>query len=131
MKAWLQRFMLGRYGYDDLSHFSTIFAVILSLISLFTRWRVLTLLALILLSFSTFRIYSRNIEKRAQENYAFLRVKGKLSRSFNQIKLQWDQRKTHRFYRCPACKQQLRVPRGKGHLIIHCPKCKTSFEKKT
>jgi predicted membrane protein len=131
MKAWMQRFMLGRYGNDDLSRFLTILAVILLFISVFTRWTILNSLAFILLLFSAFRMYSRNIEKRTEENYGYLRVQGKVGRFFHQTKLQLRQRKTHRFYRCPSCKQQLRVPKGKGLLTIHCPKCKTSFDKKT
>ncbi|MDD2554617.1 MAG: hypothetical protein PHP51_08610 [Desulfotomaculaceae bacterium] len=131
MKEWLQRFMYGRYGQDDLGRFLIIWAIILWIISLFTRSTTLHFLAFVLLLLITFRLFSRNVEKRAQENYGFLRVKGQSSQYFIQIKLQLRQRKTHRFYRCSSCKQQLRVPRGKGLITIRCPICKTTFDQET
>ena len=36
-----------------------------------------------------------------------------------------------RFYRCPKCGQQLRVPRGRGKISITCPKCGNQFIKKS
>ena len=39
--------------------------------------------------------------------------------------------KEHRYYDCPRCRQQVRVPRGKGKISITCPKCKEKFVKKT
>lgn len=131
MKAWFQRFMYGRYGHDDLNNFLIIFALIISAISLLTRWIWLNPLSLILLFISIFRMLSRNSSARAQENYGYLRVKNKIIQFFRQIKSQFSQRKTHRFFRCPSCKQQLRVPKGKGLINIRCPKCQTSFTKKT
>ena len=39
--------------------------------------------------------------------------------------------KEHRYYDCPRCRQQVRVPRGKGKIAISCPKCKEKFIRKT
>lgn len=131
MKAWLQRFMHGRYGQDDLNRFLSIFTLTLCIVSIFTQWTILSSLAMVLLVFCIFRTFSRDATKRGQENFAFLSAKEKMSQYFRHIKTRYRQRKTHCFYRCPCCKQQLRVPKGKGHIIIYCPKCKTSFDKKT
>ena len=38
---------------------------------------------------------------------------------------------THRIYKCPNCKKPLRVPRGKGKILITCQHCGQKFEKKT
>ena len=35
------------------------------------------------------------------------------------------------YYHCPECKQQLRVPAGKGKVRITCPNCKNKFELNT
>ena len=35
------------------------------------------------------------------------------------------------FFRCPSCKEVVRVPRGKGKIRITCPRCGYAFEKKT
>ncbi|NLC44877.1 MAG: hypothetical protein GX783_11450 [Clostridiales bacterium] len=131
MRSWLQRFMYGRYGQDDLSRFMIILALIFSVLSIFTKWVLLNSLGMVLIFLIAFRMFSRNTTARAQENYGYLRMRGKVIQFFKNIKLRLSQRNTHRFYRCPSCKQQLRVPRGKGLITIRCPKCKTSFEKKT
>ena len=131
MKAWFQRFMYGRYGQDNLNRFLSIFALILCIISMLTQWVFLNSLALALLFFSIFRMFSRKAEKRRQENLAFLRIKGKVTGFFSRNKERLHYSKTHRFYKCPSCKQSLRVPRGKGRVLIHCPKCHASFEKRT
>ena len=41
------------------------------------------------------------------------------------------QDKDHRYFKCPNCGQQLRVPKGKGKLNITCRNCGVSFEKNT
>lgn len=38
---------------------------------------------------------------------------------------------THRIFKCPKCKQPLRVPRGKGKILITCQNCGHKFQKKT
>ncbi|GHU82792.1 Zn-finger containing protein [Clostridia bacterium] len=131
MRARFERFMYGRYGQDDLSRFVSIFALVLWGVSLFTGWTLLYSLALALLVVGVFRTFSRNIEKRRQENLWFLGVKGRVSRFVVQSKTRVAQRKTHRYYKCPSCKQLLRVPKGKGSISINCPKCHTTFERKS
>ncbi len=38
---------------------------------------------------------------------------------------------TNKVYKCPKCKQALRVPRGKGKILITCQSCGHKFQKKT
>jgi predicted RNA-binding Zn-ribbon protein involved in translation (DUF1610 family) len=96
-----------------------------------TQWLPLMILGIVLLVIPLLRMFSRNGEKRRKENAVLLRAKRKITSYFRRIKKQYQQRKTHRFYHCPSCKQILRVPKGKGRLKIKCPKCGTAFEKKT
>ncbi len=42
-----------------------------------------------------------------------------------------EQAQLFRFFKCPACSQRIRVPRGKGKVEITCPKCGNRFIKKT
>ena len=131
MKERLARFMYGRYGQDDLNRFLSILVMILCIFSILTHRTILYSLALGFLVYSIFRMLSRNIDKRKQENFGYLRIKGKITAFFSRIKNRWHNRKTYRYYECPSCKQKIRVPKGKGRIRIHCPKCQTPFERKT
>lgn len=131
MKARLQRFMLGRYGQDDLGRMMSIAALVLCVVSLFTGWMVVYALALVLLGYSVYRMMSRKTERRRDENLAWLRLQGRFTGFFTGIGRRVKQSKTHRFYKCPGCGQQLRVPKGRGRIMVNCPKCGNAFEKKT
>ena len=37
----------------------------------------------------------------------------------------------YEFFTCPACGQKLRVPSGKGNIIVNCTKCGEKFSAKT
>ena len=43
----------------------------------------------------------------------------------------YQDRKYFKFFKCPACRQKIRVPRGKGKIEITCPRCGDRFIKKT
>lgn len=123
IKMAFMRFMSGRYGTDKLNMVLLTAGLIFSLVGLFIRLPVLNLCCMLfsygLLGYSLFRTFSRNTYKRYQENRRFLLLKQK-----------WTDRQ-HRYYTCPRCRQQVRVPRGKGKISISCPKCKEKFVKKT
>lgn len=131
MRARLERFMYGRYGQDNLSRVLTFAALALYLVGLFTQWVWVSSLGLALLIWCVFRMFSRNVQKRAAENMAFLGFWGRIRRFFAGIVGRLKGGRTHRYYKCPSCKQQLRVPKGRGTLRIDCPKCHESFTKKT
>ena len=129
MREKLQRFMMGRYGVDQFSKFLIGFALVLWVLNMFTNKFFLYFLALALMVYTYYRMFSRNIQKRYQENQKFLQIKNKLVRKFKSEKEIMKQRKTHHIYRCPGCRQKIRVPRGKGRICITCPKCKIQFTK--
>jgi len=129
MKQKLQQFMSGRYGVDQLSKVMMYISLALLLISMISGWELLYFVAIILLGYSYFRTFSRNISKRYEENQKFLNWKYRLVVRKDQQKKHWEQRKIYHFYKCPSCKQKVRVPKGKGKICITCPKCKTEFIK--
>ena len=88
-------------------------------------------LSLATLVYTYYRMFSRNIYKRASENQNFLNKTANIRRKINNQKSIFKQRKVYRRYKCPTCKQKVRVPKGKGKISIHCPKCDTYFIKRS
>lgn len=127
MKEKIARFMYGRYGVDNLTKtmiWISLGCLVLSMI--FSRIPLVYLLlyygGLLIMIYSYVRVFSRNHYKRYEE-----------LRKFENFKMKWKkyfaQRKTHHIYKCPSCKQKIRIPRGKGKIEVTCPKCKTKFIK--
>lgn len=129
MKRKLMQFMQGRYGVDRFGRALFWVIMIFLIISVFARTNVFYTLAFILLIYSYFRMFSRNHAKRYAENQRYLALTAGLRRKFSSWKRTQAQRKTHHIYRCPGCKQKIRVPRGKGRIAVTCPKCRTEFIK--
>ena len=123
--------MIGRDGVDSLSKFMLGTAVVLLVFAMGFRNNFLNTLACLLVLLCYFRMFSRNYQKRAEENQKFLELKGKAATFLKREKEYFEQRKTHHIYKCPSCKQKIRVPKGKGKICITCPKCHTEFIKKS
>lgn len=134
MRAWFQRFMSGRYGGDAFSNFLSLTALVVVVLGLFVPGlfgMLLGWLGWAALIYSYYRIFSRNIPRRAAENRWFLAQRYAVQQRFASARTRFAQRKVYRYFRCPRCRQQLRVPRGRGRISITCPKCGTSFIKKS
>lgn len=131
MKEKFRKFMIGRYGVDLLSKFMLGTAVVLLVFAMGFRNNFLNTLACLLVLLCYFRMFSRNYQKRAEENQKFLELKGKAATFLKREKEYFEQRKKHHIYKCPSCKQKIRVPKGKGKICITCPKCHTEFIKKS
>lgn len=142
MKEKLMRFMQGRYGVDQLSKLLLWIAVILTLVSTFTGSRIFYLIGLVLLVIVYIRMFSRNIPKHYQENEKYLQatrgirsaLQGLRQHGFKSVfsdSFTGPRDTTHRIYRCPNCKQKIRVPKGRGRIAIRCPRCQTEFIRKT
>ena len=78
-----------------------------------------------------YRMMSKKIEQRYAENQKYLNGRYRLVVKWNRRKEHFRQRRDYHFYRCPSCKQKVRVPKGKGRICITCPKCKKEFIKKS
>lgn len=131
MKERMQRFMAGRYGNDQLNQFIFIVAIISMVLEIITRQSLFYTLTLVLLILAYVRVFSRNINKRYEENMKFLQKKDAILNKFRKQKYYAAQRRYFHIYTCPQCKQKIRIPKGKGKISITCPKCRTSFIKKS
>lgn len=131
MREKFQRFMQGRYGADELSRVLNAVALVLLLISVFVRNGIIYWLAIALIIYETFRMFSKNVSRRYQENQHYLNYRYKVIAKIDKYKKRFQQRKIYRFYKCPQCRQTVRVPRGRGRICITCPKCRTEFVKKS
>ena len=130
VRGWMSRFMAGRYGGDQLNLFLIVLYLVFYVIFLFTRLLVLELLGTVVLVVSLFRSLSRNIERRRAENAHFLQIVRPVWRRWTGFRARAHD-KEHRYFKCPNCGQQMRVPRGKGRITVHCRTCGAAFEEKS
>ena len=130
-KDKMARFMYGRYGMDQLSRNLSLICLVLLIVTMFVRNNVIYMIALVGIVYTYFRVFSRNISRRSEENEKYLKFHYKVVGKLNKIKFRITDSKTHKIFRCPSCSQKIRVPRGKGKISIKCPKCRIEFIKKT
>lgn len=123
--------MAGRYGADQLTKFLVILSLVLIVASKFIRLAVLQFGAFGLLIFAYYRMFSRKIKERIEENQIYLSKRNKIVSKFNKTKNKAKGIKDYKYFNCDNCKQEIRVPRKKGKIKIICPKCKNEMIKKT
>ena len=122
---WLRRVMTGRYGTDRLNMVILGAGLTLAVASMFfpAHWAqprlLVTLVAYGLMGWAIFRSFSRSTQRRYEENRRFMQFWQRLT----------DRR--HKYYKCPNCKQRVRVPKGKGKISITCPRCRNKIIKET
>ncbi|NMA94918.1 MAG: hypothetical protein GX974_02640 [Clostridiales bacterium] len=131
LKNSFRRFMMGRYGSDQLAIALLIIYGVIALVMQFAHSIVLIILQFVLLVIIIYRIFSKDIAKRHRENIKFLNLWYPIQRKFQTRIRRIRDRKHYRYYKCPECKQTLRVPKGKGKISITCPKCKNVIIRKS
>lgn len=125
-----QQFMIGRYGTDRFNQFLMILEIFFLILSMI-GFRPMFFVALALMIYTYFRMISKNISKRAAENQKYLTVEWKVRSWWAKMKSRRAQRKQYHIYKCPKCRQKLRIPRGRGKIVITCKKCGNEFIKKS
>lgn len=138
MSDRFRNFMRGRYGVDQLSNGLVFLFLILILIGMITNNAIFTWISLIPMGLSYYRMFSKNFSKRYNENRIYTNVMSpvynlmdKIKGFFNRKIKRFKVRKEFKYFKCPNCKQELRVPRGRGEITVTCPKCKQSFDRKS
>lgn len=130
--------MQGRYGTDQLSRFLSLVVIVLIVLDMIANAflafpgvqffvRISGIIYTVLLFVIYFRTFSRNIPRRYAENQKFLSLKQKISSFFGKSGHSSGQRIEYNIYKCPQCRQKIRIPRGKGRIVVRCPKCGTEF----
>ena len=143
LKEKLRNFLAGRYGGDPLNSVLSVFSLVALVAAVIVASvlrntagviiaAVMYLVSLGALVLSLFRTFSRNISaRRAEYDWFRKRFVDPFKRRSAARKARKAQKATHRFFKCPACRQTVRVPKGKGKIKITCPKCGKTFIKKT
>lgn len=135
MREKLQRFMAGRYGADELGKMLNVGVWVCLILSLFSALApvlsVFYFVGMGLLIYQCFRMFSRNVSKRYEENQKYLNIRYRATVKRDRMKKRFAQRDTYRFFKCPDCRQTVRVPKGKGKICITCPKCKKEFVRRS
>ena len=119
LRDGLLRFMAGRNGVDELNIFLLGVGMVFCLVGSFGGLALVYLLAYVPLLLAIFRMFSRNVARRRAENARLQRLLARL------------RDRSHRYFRCPNCRQTVRVPKGKGKISIRCPRCGQNFVKKS
>lgn len=114
IKNYLQNFMRGRYGIDQMSQTMFIAALVFILLAGFSQNFIFELIGIALFIYADYRALSRNISARRAENAryeeAIRNIKEKIHPSGADA--------THRVYICPnkSCGQKIRVPKERERL---------------
>ncbi len=131
MRERFYRFMQGRYGQDAFTRFLLGAMLACVVLNLLVGSRFLSIMAWALLVYAYFRLFSRNHAARYAENQRYLNATAKFRYWFDQQKRLKEERKYHHIYVCPKCRQKIRIPKGKGKIMVRCPKCRHEFQKRS
>lgn len=129
MREKIMRWMTGRNGVDELAQ-AELWVVMAGLIlSIFIK--ILYIPTLVLMVHTYFRVFSRNTSKRYAENQKWRNMRYKMAIRRSNWKKRWNERGIYKYFKCPQCRQKVRVPAGHGRICITCPKCRAEFVKRS
>ena len=80
--------------------------------------------------YTVYRMMSRNIYVRRNENEKYKALLGKIRATFRLTKNRFRDRKTHVYRKCPYCRAVLRLKKIRGKHRAACPRCGKSFDVK-
>ena len=136
----IAQFLSGRYfayGIDTLTKVLAGFCItlavaniVLSLFGLVVVGFILYVIETIVFFWMAFRLFSKNISSRQNENRKFLSLFKPLKDQAELNKRKKNDRNTHIYKKCPHCKVVLRLPKRSGAHTVNCPRCKNNFKVK-
>lgn len=130
--------MNGRYGKFDF--FDRFLVLIAALLCLFKYTRPISIGIVI---YILYRFFSSNIYKRQQEELKFQKYAREVIYKYGgngspynkridiRIKEWITEKKNYKILECSNCGQKLRVPRGKGKIVVTCKRCGKEFKAKS
>lgn len=130
IKETFRGFMSGRYGTDALSTALVVGGLILYVLDLILGTGIISLLGTAAYIYAIFRMMSRNVEKRSDENRRFVAKYEQLRKSLTQARARFANRKEYKYFRCPECKSWIRLKRDTGEVTVTCSRCHTSFDQR-
>lgn len=130
LKLQMARMMSGRNGADELGMAMLIVGLLLSMVDRFVGLGLLSLAGFVLYILAIYRMFSRNLSKRAEENARYNAFFAQFVTKLRQWWTRQKNRKEYKYFRCPQCHSLMRLKRGSGEKHIVCPKCKKEFDQK-
>lgn len=130
------RFMYGRNGVDRLGIAMVWVCLGVNVLSALlskpapVAATVLYWISMALWGYVLFRMLSKNVYKRREENSKWLNLRWRLQGSHAGARARHAD-KDHKYFTCKNCKTICRVPVGKGKIEITCPKCGAKIQAKT
>ena len=130
------RFMYGRNGVDQMNQILLrgsigvlVAEIVFNLLRLRAPLVICEVLLWVLMMYILFRMFSKNLPKRREENQRFLNWFWKAKSNAAGAKARRAD-KDHKYFTC-KCGAVCRVPVGKGKIVITCPKCGQKINAKT
>ena len=140
---WVQKvmtFMAGRNGPDALGNACLYLYILLIILNLFIGSRIVSVLALLLLFWMFFRMFSKNLVRRRAENMKYWNLRERVRTALRKVGFLralgdwWAKKKkrlaklpTNVYRTCPGCKAELCLPRRRGKHTVRCPRCGNEF----
>ncbi len=120
--------MSGRNGIDKLSYgllavYCILAAVKLPFKTVPAVWIIISIIQYAVCGYIVFRILSRNVQKRYNENFAFEKFLNAWKPYFSVLIMRIKYIRTHRFRKCKNCGNLLRLKKSRGKRTVICPKC--------
>ena len=128
--------MYGRNGVDQMNQILLrgyigvlVAEIVFNLLRLRAPLVICEVLLWVLMMYILFRMFSKNLPKRREENQKFLNLFWKAKSNAAGAKARRAD-KDHKYFTC-KCGAVCRVPVGKGKIVITCPKCGQKINAKT